>query len=415
MTAATVLAACGGPAQEAGASSEANPAGPSPPPPSATQPSPAPRPTPTATTTAAIPVATPTFRLTVPGAVAMNVASNGTDAPVVAWIQPGEVAVARLDVPSASLASERIVNHDVMPIAHPVERPGLGIRADGTVEVAFTSFSGSRASVYHVIDGGKPTLVSGSPRPETNMVHIAPEVDGTTLLAWLEDSTLSVGIGQGNAVEEHEAVDDLTCDCCNPAPIISNDTFLVAYRDFEWRDARIVRNVASIRSADRGASFEPPVPISDDDWFLDGCPFSGPSVVEVNGSLVVAWMDGRQSIHPDQTTSTIWVDRSSDGGESFGVDVPVASGAIHRWPVMAVDTTGTIHLVWETQGSAGGLSYATSHDSGTSFGEPRLLIDRSSGDGPPKSPSIAHHGGLLIITWTDTTGGHIAAWNTRSD
>ena len=352
----------------------------------------------------------PLFVTAIPDAVAIGLAVEGDQPPVVAWTMSGGVGVARLEGSGALTNSD--VRSDVEPFAHPIERPAVGLRPDGTIDLAFTAFAADGGSVYYTTMPGELAAkpISGTPRPETNLVHLSYDSTGTLLLAWLEDSTLSVAYGDPEPVEV-ELVDDLTCDCCNPVPVTVGGHPLVAYRDFELIDGEVVRDVAVIRSTGTFESFETPQVIADDHWYINACPFSGPSAVETSdGALLVAWMDARQSVHPGQSDSTIWVDRSDDGGVSFGTDLAVTDGGLHRWPVMAVDGTGAVHLVWETQGSAGGLSYSASFDSGHTFTEPRLLVDESVSRNPT-SPSVVAHDEKLFVSWTDSEGGHVAAWS----
>lgn len=353
----------------------------------------------------------PIFVTAIEEAVTVGLAAR-EDRAAVAWITHDEVSVATLDLASGRLTDATRVNGQLTPIAHPIERPAVRVSDDG-VDVAFTSFNGDGATVYLAEGLGDPTPISGPPRPETNLVHMASAPDGTRLLTWLEDATVSVARTIDGALVEDEEVDDLTCDCCNPVPAFVDESMVVAYRDFDTVDGEIVRNVASVRSTDGGGSYEPPVQIADDDWFLSGCPFSGPDIVEIDGALVVAWMDARQALHPDQTDSTIWIDRSDDGGATYGVDQSVATGGRHSWPVMTVDDSGIIHLIWETRGPEGGLSYAWSADGGETFSEPRLIVDRElSEGGAPASPSVTHHDGHVLVTWADGRRGYVAAWST---
>lgn len=356
----------------------------------------------------------PVFITRVSDAVAMNVAARGEGLVVVAATSHEGVAVSRVDLASGELIGWTSVSRDIAPVVHPIERPALRVGPEDEVDVAFTSFEDGGATVYFSDGMAAPIAISGRPRAETNLVHMTTGPEGMPWLAWLEDSTLSVGWKTEDGFVEVENVDDLTCDCCNPVPIFLGETLVVAYRDQDTVDGEIVRNVAAVRSVDMGATFEPPVQIADDDWFLSGCPFTGPDIVQRGGTLVVAWMDARQSVHPDQDSSTIWVDRSTDGGASFGTDLAVASDGLHRWPVMAVDSEGVIHLVWETEGPAGGLSYAWSDDGGQSFSEPRLLVDREMIEGlAPSTPSIAHTDGHIVVTWASDEQGYVAAWSLR--
>jgi hypothetical protein len=344
------------------------------------------------------------------GAVAANIATNRTDAPVVAWITPDHVMASRLDVATGQLVEPGQVDGGVAPIAHPIERPAVAVRSDGVVDLAFTSAQGSGASVFYTSDGSDPEVISGEPRMETNLVHVTL-VEDIPVLAWLEDSTLSVGLEADGAVTELESVDDKTCDCCNPVPAVAGDSLIVAYRDFDMVEGEIVRDVVAVASSGGDNHFGDPVAVADDHWFITGCPFSGPSSVVVGAELVVAWMDGRQTVHPEQQTSSIWVDRSSDGGSSFGTDMEVTGEGLNRWPVMAVGDDGVVHLVWETAGSEGGLSYATSSDRGLTFQVREPLVTRSDGDtGAPTSPSVIVHDDLLIVTWATSGVGHVGAW-----
>lgn len=353
----------------------------------------------------------PAFITAIDAAVAVNIAVHDGRPPVAAWITHDDVSIADVDLDTGELVEEHTVSGDIVPIAHPIERPAVAMHSDGSVDVAFTSFQAEGASVYLSRDGAAPQAISGTPRHETNLVHMAIDSSGLPMLTWLEDATLSVARSGDGGLVETESVDDLTCDCCNPVPAILDESLLIAYRDFDEVDGEVVRNVAAVRSTDGGRTFEPPVQIADDDWFLAGCPFTGPDIVAVDGAFVTAWMDARQSVYPDQSASSIWVDRSIDGGVTFGEDVVVADNARHRWPAMAVDDAEMIHMIWETEGQDGGLSYAWSDDAGVSFSEPVLLVDRDMIDGgAPGSPSAVYHDGHLVATWADATQGYIGAW-----
>jgi hypothetical protein len=353
------------------------------------------------------------FLTRIDGAVALDVTS-GPDGPLVAWTTHDSVSLAALDVASGDLVDPAIVSGDLAPVHHAIERPAVIAGRDG-IDVAFISASGPDGTVYLSRNGNTPEPISGPSRPETNLVHAGLDPEGSTVLAWLEDSTLSVAHTDGSRLIEVESVDDLTCDCCNPVPIFSDDTMLVAYRDFDDVEGEVVRNVVSTRSDDGGLSFEDAVTVADDDWQISGCPFTGPDVAVVDGTVLVAWMDARQSRYPNQDGSSIWVDRSSDGGATFGADIEVASDGFYRWPTMTVDLRGVVHLVWETEGPDGGLAYAWSADSGETFSEPVLLVGRQINDGGAlQSPTATYQDGFVVVSWADSRAGYVAAWPSGS-
>jgi hypothetical protein len=352
----------------------------------------------------------PMFVTRIEGAVALDVTA-GSDGPLVAWTTHDSVSLARLDLNNGDLVDPSVVSGDLAPVHHAIERPAVTAGPDGVIDVAFISASDRGGTVYLSRDGSAPEPISGPARPETNLVHAVLDSEGSTALAWLEDSTLSVALSDGSRPVELESVDDRTCDCCNPVPAFSGDTMLVAYRDLDEVEGEIVRNVVSTRSNDGGLSFEAAVPVADDDWAISGCPFTGPDVAVVGDTLVVAWMDARQSRYPEQDGSSIWVDRSTDDGSTFGEDLEVVSGGFHRWPTMTVDDEGVVHLIWETGGPEGGLSYAWSADSGATFSEPVLLVRRQIRDGGAMtSPTATFQSGSVVLAWADSRAGYVAAW-----
>lgn len=348
-------------------------------------------------------------------AVAINVASgnvaSGGEHVVVGWTDETSTWIAALDSKAETIDDAVLVSGDVTSFAHRLERPALGVAGDGLIHVAFTSGEHDAGSVYRSSWDGTavsgPILISGEPRPETNLAYVVVDSDDQPLFAWLEDSTLSVATSEIGGTFEHEELDDLTCDCCNLGAALVNDGLVMAYRNLEHDGDDVIRDLVAIRSEDGGETFTEPVVVADEHWFLDACPFSGPSLARSGDSLLVAWMDARQSLHPDQSSTTIWLDRSTDGGRTFGVDQAIATDAVHRWPMMAIDSDGTLHIVWETQGLNGGISYARSDDSGGSFSERILLLPNDEENGLRSTPSLAVHGNGLVASWIDRLGGHV--------
>jgi hypothetical protein len=273
------------------------------------------------------------------------------------------------------------------------------------VAVAWISEAGQ--VVTRILGTETTAVVSGDARPETALVQMIATSDGGSVLSWLEDSTLSVATGMPDAVIEHENVDDLTCDCCHPVPIELADGIGVGYRDLERGSEGVVRDIRFVRGMVTG-QFGEPVEVADDRWFLDACPLSGPTLGTIDGEVMIAWMDARQSIHPDQSSSSIWFDRSVDGGKSFGPDLRLTEHeAVHGTPSMAVDPGGVLHLVWEHQtAEESSIEYTRSTDGGDTFAETQAVV-RSASNTAPREVSLAVSGGHLLISWVDGDGGHI--------
>jgi len=367
----------------------------------------------TSSTDASETVPVPVGVVDVDEAIALRVSGGPDGSAWLAWTAAAGMSVARLVLDDATLGPPIKVSGAEGVTAHPIERPALASAPDGPLYVAWISgLEDVRlATVDSAGQASEAVRVSGQPRHETVLVHMILTDQGRPVLSWLEDSTLSVAFADAEGlVSEHEGVDQRTCDCCHPVPIQIGDEIGVGYRDAATIDAKTVRDVAFIVGSIDSHAFTTPTTIADEHWFLEGCPFSGPSVTSGDGEIVVAWMDGRQSLFPDQDATAIWVDRSADGIK-FGKDLRVTDDdAIHRSPLLFTDAVGTIHLLWERRTPDGAsLEYTRSVDSGRSFGDPIPLVGND--DGAPREASIAVIDGRLLVAWADNAGGHVGVWD----
>ena len=346
-------------------------------------------------------------------AIALRVASGPDGSAWIAWSAEAGLSIARMDINDATIGPPVNVSGAERVMAHPIERPALAIATDGTLYFAWISgLADVRLATLDTTGRISEAIrVSGEPRHETVLVHMILTEEGSPVLSWLEDSTLSVAFADAEGVViEHEGVDPRTCDCCHPVPIQIGDEIGIGYRDATTIDGRTVRDVAFVTGGGKGQAFASPSTIADEHWFLEGCPFSGPSVTSGDSGLVVAWMDGRQSLFPDQDATAIWVDRSSDG-ITFGTDLRITEDdAIHRSPSLFTDAGGTIHLLWERRTREGAsLEYTRSGDSANSFADSIPLV--GDGDGAPREASIAVVDSRLLVSWADNAGGHVGVWD----
>jgi hypothetical protein len=138
-----------------------------------------------------------------------------------------------------------------------------------------------------------PTGSDGAPSFFT--AELAP--DGTLLLAWLGSvagrapapgtSFVSVAATRDGArFEVFPGVGSSVCPCCRPALAADAEgRWFLSYRTV--REG--IRDMAVQSSTDRGKSWSPPVPVSEDGWRIDGCPHSGPALALTGGQLHVAW------------------------------------------------------------------------------------------------------------------------------
>ena len=344
-------------------------------------------------------------------AVAIRVVEGADGSTWAVWADGTELAVAEVDSVTGSAGPPTVVSGPEGVINHPLERPAMAISAEGEIFVAWISAAGS-VWLADLAESGivSSEAISGEVRNETALVQMIVTSDGQPVISWLEDSTLSVAAGE--PLVEHEMVDDLTCDCCHPVPIQIGDGVGIGYRDLEHRADGVVRDIAFINGSLAGEAFDAPVVVADEPWYLDACPLSGPTLASSDDDLYISWMDARQSLHPDQNSSSVWFDSSGDGGRTFGTDLRLTSDeATYRTPAMAVDQQERIHVVWERRTpEEATLEYVVSPDGGETFALPRVLVEGNEESGVPREAALIVVDEQMLVSWADSDGGHIGIW-----
>ena len=126
--------------------------------------------------------------------------------------------------------------------------------------------------------------------------------------------------------------------------------------------------------------------------------------VSPRGEIFAVWLDGRDPDKHSPGTSSVYLAKSTDGGESFEPNVPVAHGACPCCrPTVAFGADGAVHVSWRHvyPENLRDMAVATSTDGGKTFGEPvRVAEDRWKINGCPHSgASMVVTGARLWVTW----------------
>lgn len=178
----------------------------------------------------------------------------------------------------------------------------------------------------------------------------------------------------------------------------SGQNVYVAWQDF--RDTLYGANVYFARSTDYGQTFEENYCVND--TTTTGSSKQGnPSIISKDGIIHLAWRDERDDY-------TIYHNKSTDGGVSFGIDTRVREYGLTgagMYPSITADDSGRVYVVWydsrnfSTQGYD--IYFAFSADYGFTF-EPSVRVNDLSGiltawDMEP-SVSVNEHG-KVFIAW----------------
>ncbi len=263
--------------------------------------------------------------------------------------------------------------------------PSAAFGPDGTLFVAYVSLQGTGNSpgalwVSTSADGGRtlapPVQVAGA---LTFQPRLAVGADGTVHLTWLQ----AAGVGLNRLVGQ--------------------------------------AGIVTARSADGGASFSPPVRVSDPERERVG---AASPVVDASGELVVLYQDykgDRRDFEglegpPVEGPFALVVTRSTDGGRSFSPGREVESGVVPtkrflvflpEFPSIAAGPEGSLQVAWY-DGRNGDEDVFTRHspDGGRTWTEAERVNDNPVGDGSDQylpHVSIAP-GGRVDVVFYDRRG-----------
>ena len=95
-----------------------------------------------------------------------------------------------------------------------------------------------------------------------------------------------------------------TCECCRTEIFVDKKgTIHIAYRNiiepdepgFDGYGFTEIRDMYYLKSIDTGKTFTKPIPISKDNWHVNGCPHTGPSLAFNGEKLGAVWFTGAPS------------------------------------------------------------------------------------------------------------------------
>jgi hypothetical protein len=97
--------------------------------------------------------------------------------------------------------------------------------------------------------------------------------------------------GQGFGVDT--CLDKNTCECCRTEILIDkNGGIHLAYRGIQTPFGKQTRDMVYSFSKDNGKSFDTAKPISKDNWEIEGCPHTGPTLAYTGDAINALWFTG---------------------------------------------------------------------------------------------------------------------------
>ncbi|MEM9917693.1 MAG: sialidase family protein [Bacteroidota bacterium] len=254
--------------------------------------------------------------------------------------------------------------------AHDESMSKIAFKKDGTIVSVFSKRSPTpknrfAGALYYTqsFDGGQQwtearylhvgDTSSGKSRSFFDLATLA---DGEVGAIWL-DSRLTKKRGDGsslffaktegkNGFVKDQVIGTSTCECCRTDLFVADNGDLHAvYRDI-WQDS--IRDMSHLLSIDNGQTFSQAQKVSSDNWVVNGCPHTGPSIGASKDALHCAWfsMGGGQGIYYSRTV---------DGNQPFGPRKLVTNSGVH--PQLVTTSTDKLVFLWEERNGSSGLGH----------------------------------------------------------
>jgi hypothetical protein len=194
---------------------------------------------------------------------------------------------------------------------------------------------------------GLNRLVKDTASIDERYFDVALLPNGNAAIIWLdsrtttkkEGSTLYFATTNGkDGFSDGHPIGTTCCQCCRTDLFIdSKQNIHVAYRDI-INDS--VRDMVHAVSTDGGAHFSNPERISKDNWVVNGCPHTGPTMAENKQGLNFAWYTGGHY-------GGIFYCQSTDGGKTFSPRDSVSLHAMAKHPQIISLSNGKLLIVWD--------------------------------------------------------------------
>ena len=288
-----------------------------------------------------------------------------------------------------------------VPVAIPVSR-GVGTSAESMGKVAFKSdgtivavfskrFENEKnpfaGAIYYSMSGdnGKSWSAARFLHSDTSHAYGRGFYDLTTLqdgelaAVWIDgrygkeikgSSLFYARTQKGAGFGADTCLDKGICECCRTDIVSDQDGNIhIAYRSIMLPSglmARQVRDMVYIVSKDMGQTFSSPKAISNDNWEIDGCPHSGPTLAVTNAAVNAVWFTAGGS-------AGLYYTYSPALGQEFNRRSLVSADGRH--PQLIAMPDGKLAMVCE--------------ESDQAVAEPAMKMDHSKGMAMNHAPAAA--------------------------
>src|SRR5690554_6322990 len=204
-------------------------------------------------------------------------------------------------------------------------------------------------------------------------------------------------------------IGESTCECCRTDLYVDIENNLnIVYRDI-LNDS--IRDIVHQYSTDNGMTFSDPRRISHDNWIIDGCPHTGPSLASTSQGLHAVWFTAGGS-------PGVYFTSTEDQGQTFSLRIKISDKAMH--PQMAALPDDRLVLVWDEmrEGSSepvhAGMHQGGSH--GAPAGGSKIVLQIRKGATAVESFDLSSPGvkaSYPVLAMVE--GKSLVAWSQESE
>ena len=318
------------------------------------------------------------------------------------------------------------------------DQPTIKVAGDGAIYVGWTARAEIEKGAANILylsvsrDGGRtfdaPVKVNDDTAPASHGMHsLAVDDAGRVFFAWLDERYLnskkektnlqdgfrferaaffdhtseeaaepnaevyfSVSSDGGRTFSANKKLTGDACPCCKTTLLASADGKIYA----SWRQVLSgdFRHIAVASSDNGGASFSPPVIVSDDKWQITACPVSGSALaLDSENNLTVAWFTAGEA-----GKRGLYLSRSKDGGKTFSQRVLASESTVSGTPLLLADG----ELVWADIEKI--LAAKIKKDD--------LVIENKREIGDGFLPAAAFSKGKIFLAYTKTEAETSSVW-----
>ena len=326
----------------------------------------------------------PTMRVSAPDVDAAEpaIAKSADGNVFVAWVEHGvekaaNVLVQPFDKTGKPTGEKVQVNPQPgQATAWRGDPPSVAVGKDGAIYVVWTARvaaeEGNPTDIYLSAsrDNGRsfalPVKVNDDKVPVSHGMHsLAIDKSGQVYVAWLDERNVkkepptneeqpkhqhqakepnsevffAASADGGKTFSANKKLAEEVCPCCKTSLLAADDGNLYA----SWRQVLPVdfRHIAVASSTDQGNTFSKPTIVSDDQFYIEGCPVSGATLLADNNSLKVLWFTAGKAGPPG-----LYLAESKDGGKTFAPRIMVSEGLPTGTPNLLADGNNKYSVIW---------------------------------------------------------------------